>query len=94
MEILAIAIWRLAHAIAAWPPSPDLNPIEMAFSKLKTLLRKKRPELTTTCGKPSEVCGPVHTERLLDLFQRSRVRCLLIARCSSWCVRPGGQEMS
>lgn len=33
------------HAVGAWflflpPYSPDLNPIEMAFSKLKTLIRK------------------------------------------------------
>ncbi len=37
---------RALHAIGAWflflpPYSPDLNPIEMAFSKLKTLLRKR-----------------------------------------------------
>ncbi len=36
---------RALHAIGAWflflpPYSPDLNPIEMAFAKLKTLLRK------------------------------------------------------
>ena len=26
--------------------SPDLNPFEMAFSKLKTLLRKRPPEVS------------------------------------------------
>ena len=37
---------KLVRAKGAWllflpPYSPDLNPIEMAFSKLKTLLRKQ-----------------------------------------------------
>lgn len=36
---------RAMRAVGAWflflpPYSPDLNPIEMAFSKLKTLIRK------------------------------------------------------
>ncbi|MBO0664482.1 transposase, partial [Jiella sp. CQZ9-1] len=35
--------------------SPDLNPIEMAFSKLKTLLRKAKPGPPTTSGEPSAI---------------------------------------
>jgi transposase len=35
------------------PYSPDLNPIENAFSKLKAMLRKAAAPPGTTCGKPS-----------------------------------------
>ena len=35
------------------PYSPDFNPIEMAFAKLKALLRAPRREQSQTSGKPS-----------------------------------------
>lgn len=35
------------------PYSPDLNPIEMAFSKLKMLLRKWRPATSAPSATPS-----------------------------------------
>ncbi|MGO6747775.1 transposase [Rhizobium ruizarguesonis] len=46
---------QLIKKLGAWPPflpaySPDLNPIEMAFSKLKRLLRKRA---ATTFEAPS-----------------------------------------
>jgi transposase len=34
------------------PYSPDLNPIEMAFSKSKPICVRRRPELTTRSGGP------------------------------------------
>src|SRR3984885_9809008 len=46
------------------PYSPDLNPIEQAFAKLKTLLRKENArtvEQTTTCirwGRPTAALPP------------------------------------
>jgi len=54
---------QLVRAKGAWllflpPYSPDLNPIEMAFSKLKTLLRKRAARnfdaITTALG---EICN-------------------------------------
>ncbi len=38
------------------PYSPDLNPIEMVFAKLKALLRKRRNELSANCGTGSGNC--------------------------------------
>jgi transposase len=35
------------------PYSPDFNPIENAFAKLKALLRKRRSEPLRACGAPS-----------------------------------------
>ena len=48
---------KLLKSLGAWflflpPYSPDLNPIEMAFSKLKALIRKAAAR--TRFGKPSE----------------------------------------
>jgi len=37
------------------PYSPDLNPIEMAFAKLKELLRKKKSVPSKTCGTSSTI---------------------------------------
>jgi transposase len=37
--------------------SPDLNPIEQVFSKLKTLLRKVEPRTTKTLGARSAHCS-------------------------------------
>jgi transposase len=37
------------------PYSPDFNPIEMAFSKLKAVLRSERKELSTGSGTRSAV---------------------------------------
>ncbi len=48
------------------PYSPDLNPIEMAFSKLKTLIRKAAARTyTALCKKIAAVC---------DLFQPKECR--------------------
>jgi transposase len=38
------------------PYSPDLNPIEQAFSKLKTLLRKKMPAASRRSNVQSPSC--------------------------------------
>ncbi len=39
------------------PYSPDMNPIEMALSKLKTLLRQARNGPATACGNASAPCS-------------------------------------
>ncbi|WP_213685995.1 transposase [Roseicyclus sp.] len=55
--------------IGAWflflpPYSPDLNPIEMAFSKLKALIRKAAAwNDTITSGKPSDVFATCSQKR-------------------------------
>jgi transposase len=38
------------------PYSPDYNPIEQVFAKLKTLLRKAAASLLMNCGPPSAIC--------------------------------------
>ena len=40
------------------PYSPDLNPIEMAFAKLKALLRKAAARTRTLCGTRSLMSSP------------------------------------
>jgi transposase len=52
------------------PYSPDLNPIEQAFSKLKHLLRRAEPRT------PDALCAVVG--RLLDRFQPNECRNYLV----------------
>lgn len=61
----------LVRSQGAWmlflpPYSPDLNPIEMAFSKLKALLRKKATRtFDALCDALGEIC---------DLFDPTQCR--------------------
>jgi len=52
------------------PYSPDLNPIEMAFSKLKALIRKAAAR---TCDEPwaavGKVCDLFTEEECINSFQ-------------------------
>ena len=66
---------KALHGIGAWflflpPYSPDLNPIEMAFSKLKALIRKAaaRPyqELWQAVG---HVCDLFSDEECYNFFK-------------------------
>ena len=72
------AIRKAGALLIYLPPySPDLNPIEQAFSKLKTLLRKEnartREQLETCIAKlldqltPSRKCKLLPASRLLNL---------------------------
>ena len=45
------------------PYSPDLNPIEMAFAKLKAHLRAKPSEPSTRCGRPSAISATSSRQR-------------------------------
>ena len=66
---------ELVKARGAWPLfqpaySPDLNPIEMSFSKLKTLLRKQAARtfdsITQALG---EICDLLPTTECQRLFK-------------------------
>ncbi len=52
------------------PYSPDLNPIEQLFAKLKALLRKAaartRDDLWSTIGRLLEACPPAECQHYLD----------------------------
>jgi transposase len=65
------------------PYSPDFNPIEMAFAKLKALLRaaaaRTIPDLASHCRRPS----PLHPTRMRQLSRRRRIRCNMSGKCSS-----------
>ena len=78
------AIRRLIRAVGAklffLPPySPDLNPIEQVFAKLKTLLRKadERTIEATWTSAPSSTASPPPsaptTLRTLDTLQSDRI---------------------
>ncbi len=66
------------------PYSPDLNPIENAFAKLKALLRKAAArtvdELWDIIGKSHR---NLHAQRMPKLLQSSRIWLRMIGICSS-----------
>ena len=60
--------------------SPDLNPIEQAFAKMKTLLRKPTPEPSMRPGEPSARCSTASpqqnaqiTSPTLDMLQPNQI---------------------
>ncbi len=65
--ILARGAWILFLP----PYSPDLNPIEMAFAKLKALLRKRAVRTIEPCGRRSATSATVLTCRMQKLLQGS-----------------------
>ena len=63
--------------------SPDLNPIEMAFAKLKALLQKGQgAKLRRPMARRRGHLRPLHTPGMLELSQENRIRCRLNARDS------------
>ena len=79
------AIEAVGASLRYLPPySPDFNPIEMAFAKLKTLLRAaaartiRRP-LASHRRRPS----PLYSARMRKLPRRRRLRCNVSGKCSS-----------
>ena len=58
MEDLEAVIVQAGSNRGLPPYSPDLNPIEMAFSKLKALLRKgASTTFDTLCQALGDICG-------------------------------------
>jgi hypothetical protein len=73
------------------PYSPDLNPIEMTFSELRALLRKKAARtFEALCGALADICDLVETTRCRSVFsvaqyeadQSRRASVPLRRRCS------------
>jgi transposase len=83
---------RAAQALAergAWflflpKYSADLNPIEQAFAKLKTLLRKAKARTYDALWRTvsQQYLQPLRTTGMLELSQARRLCCRLIARRS------------
>lgn len=55
------------------PYSPDFNPIENAFSKLKALMRPKPRGQSQPCGPPSDRSSTSSPSRMPELFQGRRL---------------------
>ena len=72
------------------PYSPDLNPIEMAFAKLKAhLARQSRKDNRRTMAGHRPNLRPLPTRRMQKLLHCRRIRIHLSVRCSS-CELSGG----
>ena len=52
------------------PYSPDLNPIEQAFAKLKALLRNAADAPSRPCGAPSADARRLLTRRMRQLLRQ------------------------
>ncbi len=65
------------------PYSPDLNPIENAFSKLKALLRKAAARTVQQLWDAIAHAIDAFAPRMRKLLRRRRIRCRLIGKCSS-----------
>jgi transposase len=73
------------RATGAWllflpPCSPDINPIEMAFSKLKARLREKAARTIDDLWKAvGDICSLFYTTSMLKLLHRQKLRIQLTA---------------
>lgn len=66
------------------PYSPDLNPIEMAFSKLKALLKKAAaPTINDLWHAIAEALPRFTADECRKLLRTRRIRCHVIGSCSS-----------
>jgi transposase len=68
------AIEAVGASLMFIPPySPDLNPIEMAFAKLKALLRAKSSEPLRGCGTPLETSLTASHRGVCQLLPTRRI---------------------
>ena len=71
------------------PYSPDLNPIEMAFAKLKTLLRKAAARTTESLWDAiADVLAAFTPHECAQLPRSRRICFVLSAKCSSVAETP------
>ena len=82
-EKAAILIERGAWFLFLPSYSPDLNPIEMAFSKLNSTCESQSTNYRGAVAGRRINLRTLLARRMLELSQRSRLRCRLIARRSS-----------
>ena len=68
--------------------SPDLNPIEQAFAKMKTFCARPSPEPSMTPGEPSGPARLLHPNRMRKLLHQCRIRFSLTRSRSNDCSRP------
>ena len=72
-----------AHLLFLPPYSPDLNPIEQVFAKLKHLLRAAEPrDVEATWRKVGELLDLIHAG-VRQLLQKLRIRFRIKTSCSS-----------
>ena len=64
------------------PYSPDFNPIEMAFAKLKALLRAAAANHPRPLASHRRRPSPLHLARVRKLSRRRRIRCNMSGNCS------------
>ena len=69
-----LAIEAVGANLLYLPPySPDLNSIEMAFSKFKAILRPPHSEASMACGTSSSTPSSVSPTRMRELLRRGRL---------------------
>ena len=74
---------RGAHLLILPPYSPDLNPIEQVFAKLKHLMRAAQPrDVEATWRKVGELLD-VFEEKCANYLKNSRVRFRINTSCSN-----------
>jgi transposase len=74
------------------PYSPDFNPIEMAFAKLKALLRPRRPNNPRPLASHRRRPSPLHAQRMRKLSRRRSLRCNMSGNCLSYDFSRRGDE--
>ena len=77
------AIEAAGASLRYLPYSPDFNPIEMAFAKLRPCCappHEPSQTLAGHCRRPT----PLHPARMRQLSRRRRVRCNMIGNCSKY----------
>ena len=72
-----------AQLILPPPCSPDFNPIEQVFSKLKALLRKAAARARRTLGRHRRSAQSLQRRRMRKLLPQRRMRMELIGKWAS-----------
>ena len=68
------------------PYSPDFNPIEMAFAKLKALARRCGANNSRPLASHRRRPSPLYPTRMRQLSRRRRIRCNMSGKCSRFAA--------